>query len=90
MSESEETPLWIWVGFEGSTDVATAGKLITDALPSEIAGVKIPLPGEPPMTWDEEGIRAMWAIQCRPDNIPETPEGCIRAKESLVGRMVGG
>lgn len=90
MSDTAIEPAWVWQGFEGPVDLATAGKLITDELPNETAGVKIPLPGMPPMLWNGSGTRAMWAIQVRPNDLQPIPPGCETALSNIVGRLVGG
>jgi len=80
---------WVWQGFEGPLVEAAAGKAVTDALPGEIAGVKVPIPGEPPILWNKARTRAIWAIQVRPDARVSVPDGCEEAETSFVGRLVG-
>jgi hypothetical protein len=87
--DEQDAPLWVWQGFERPLDAAIAGKALTDALPPEVAGVKVPMPGEPMRAWNKAGTRFLWAIQTRPDNPVPAPEGCEEADPALVGRMVG-
>lgn len=88
MSDNTEV-LWIWRGWFGPFEIASEAKLVTDAIDGATFGVKVPLPGEPPMYVDPETqVFGMWAVQLRPDNNYPTPEGCWKADDNLVGRMV--
>ncbi|MBX9596138.1 MAG: hypothetical protein K2X46_17365 [Roseomonas sp.] len=90
MNDEPEAPLWVWQGFFGPMADAIAGKAVTDALPGEVAGVKVPLPGEPPQTVDLTGAMGMFAIQTRLGAPFATPAGLLEANPAMVGRMVGG
>lgn len=94
MDEEQEASVpsdpWVWQGFFGPMAAAVAGKAITDELPGEIAGVKKPLPGEPPMFVDTNGVLGMFAIGTRPEARVPCPEGLMEADRALVGRMVAG
>lgn len=89
MNDEPEAPRWVWQGFFGPMADAVAGKAITDALPSEVAGVKVPLPGEPPVAVDLGGEVGMFAIQTRPESPFAIPAGLKAAQASMVGRLVG-
>ena len=86
---SDETPEWVWQGFFGPMSAAIAGKAIADALPGAVAGVKVPLPGEPPAAVDVGGSMGMFAIQTRAIAPMALPAGMMEANSSMVGRLVG-
>lgn len=67
-------------------EVAVAAKQATDA--DARAGVWVPLPGEPPASWNKSGTRGLWAVQTRQDDPIPCPEGCEEANPALVGRLV--
>ncbi|NKC32166.1 hypothetical protein [Falsiroseomonas selenitidurans] len=90
MSDEIETPAWVWQGFFGPMAAAEAGKRVTDALPPEQAGVKLPMAGEPPATVDLAGTTGIFAIQTRPATPVPAPEGMAEANPAMVGRLVGG
>lgn len=79
---------WVWQGWFGPMAAAVAGKALTDALPSEVAGVKVPLPGDPPVSVDVGGEVGMFAIQTRPNAPVAAPEGLQAARPDMVGRLV--
>lgn len=80
---------WVWQGFFGPMAAAIAGKAITDGLPGETAGVKVPIPDEPPQAVDTSGAMGMFAIQTRPEAPVATPAGLMEANPAMVGRLVG-
>lgn len=89
MSDEPEAPAWVWQGFFGPMSAAIAGKLITDDLPGEVAGVKVPLPGDAPVSVDLTGSMGMFAVQTRPHDPMPVPAGMFEADPAMVGRMVG-
>jgi hypothetical protein len=86
MMDDQNAPAWVWQGFFGPVAEAIAGKALTDV--DSRAGVWVPLPGEPPMPVDVEGVMLMFAVQTRPGDPIPTPSGMLEADPSLVGRMV--
>ncbi len=89
---SDPTPdpvLWVWQGFFGPYEDAVAGKAFTDALPGDVAGVKVPVAGDPPVAVDLNATTGMFAIQVRPAALVPTPAGLMEANPAMVGRLVG-
>jgi len=93
MSETTEPDPqeWHWQGFYGpAADVAAA-------MPAVYAdprvGARAPLPvGEEtpaPISVDEDGVDAMFAVMTRRGDPVETPDGLRAARSDMVGRMVG-
>lgn len=89
MSDAPEAPAWVWHGFFGPMAAAVAGKAITDALPGDVAGVKVPLPGEPPIAVDLGAPPACSPSRPGPDALVATPSGLAAANPAMVGRLVG-
>lgn len=86
----DDPVLWVWQGFFGPMAAAVAGKAVTDVLPGEVAGVKIPEPGLPPVGVDKNDTIGMFAIQTRPASPVKAPTGLLEADQALVGRLIGG
>lgn len=85
---SNEAHAWMWRGCFGLMAAAVAGKVITDALAPEIAGVKVPEAGEPPRPVDVGASMGMFAIQVRSDYVFTPPAGLLEADPAMVARMV--
>lgn len=79
--------LWVWQGWEGPIDVATAAKLVIDEDPR--AGVWVPMAGEPPELVDVEGTRGTFAVQTRPWNPIPCPEGMVELRQDIISRLFG-
>lgn len=84
--DSEEV-LWVWQGWEGPLDVATAAKLLIDE--DARAGAWVPMAGEPPELMDVNGTTGMFAVLTRPANPIPCPEGLTEIRSDIVGRMFG-
>ena len=78
---------WVWQGWEGPLEVATAAKLVTDQ--DARAGVWVPMSGAPPELMDVGGTVGMFAVQTRPSNPIPCPEGLKEMRPDIVGRMFG-
>lgn len=87
MSEKIENPLWVWQGFFGAMDAATAAKAAADK--DSRAGVVVPVVGAPPMAVDTDETMGMFAVQTRPADPIPCPLGMREANPAMVGRMVG-
>lgn len=85
----EQTPEWVWQGFEGPADVAAAEKQLHDAIAVTIIGIMVPPRGAPPLGWSTDGSRAMFAIAVRPSALMPCPARMLEAAPQLVGRLVG-
>lgn len=87
MSDAPDAPVWVWQGFVGPMDAAIAAKAVSDAAPAERLGVRVPLPGLPPVAATPS--LGMFAVQSRPDDPWPVPEGMEEAQPAIVGRLVG-
>lgn len=86
MSETEPQDPWVWQGFYGPLDAATAA--YNQVTIGEVVGVLIPQEGGPASV-DEDDTDWMFAVQTRPDNPMPTPPGMKSARRERVGRLVG-
>ena len=84
--DSEEV-LWVWQGWEGPLDVATAAKLLIDE--DARAGAWVPMAGEPPELVNVDGTRGMFAVQTRPSSPIPCPAGLSELRPDIIGRMFG-
>lgn len=80
---------WVWQGFFGPVEAATAAKLVAEQQPASVVGVIVPPIGAGVVPVDVDGVEAMFAVQTRADAPLPLPEGLRVARPEIVGRLIG-
>ena len=79
---------WVWQGWFGPMNIATAAKVITDA--DTRAGAWVPEPGKAPASVNLSKTVGMMAVLTRPSAPMPMPAGMEEADPAIVARLVGG
>jgi hypothetical protein len=86
MSDEPEV-LWVWQGWVGPIEEATAAKALVDADPR--AGAWIPMVEDPPELLDVGGTLSAFAVLTRPADPIPCPDDMLELRPDVISRLFG-